>query len=222
MKLVLVFSIVFTVAYVYETNKSINTDEGISAKIVTKLLENYEYEPEQKEELLNLAQNSLGNSIVIVFFASFLISLFLATILDVVTLSAFGLLTCFVAKIKINYKAIFNMSIYALTLSIILKMIYWIVRLFSDFNIKYFDIMYTSVAYIILAAAIFIIKSDVIKQQIQLMNVLEQSKEKLEETLRIPEEPKEKKDEKEEEEEEEKEKKEKDPNSRRLRKRRRS
>ena len=46
--------------------------------------------------------------------------------------------------------------------------------------------MYIAVAYITLAAAIFLIKSDVIKQHLELMKILEESKEKIEQTIVIP------------------------------------
>ena len=101
-----------------------------------------------------------------------------------------------------NYKAVFNMSIYALTLSIILKIIYIVITMLTSFKIKYFEIMYIAIAYISLAAAIFLIKSDVIKQHLELMKIIEESKEKIEQTITIPkkdkEEKKEEKDDKEE------------------------
>ena len=119
-------------------------------------------------------------------FISSFISFFVAILLDVVTLSIFGLFTCIIARIKMNYKAVFNMSIYALTLSIILRIAYVVITMLTDFQIKYFDIMYIAVAYITLAAAIFLIKSDVIKQHLELMKILEESKEKIEQTIVIP------------------------------------
>ena len=105
------------------------------------------------------------------------ISYYLITLIDVFTLSVFGLFTCFLAKIKMNYKALFNMSIYALTLSIILKIIYIGLDMLLGFEIKYFSIMYIAVSYITLAAAIFLIKSDV------------KNKEKIEQTIKIPKKP---------------------------------
>ena len=127
--------------------------------------------------------------------------------LDVFTLSIFGLFTCLIAKIKMNYKAVFNMSIYAITLSLILRTIYVVVTMLTSFEIKYFEVMYIAVAYITLAAAIFLIKSDVIKQHLELMKIIEEGKEKIEKTIVIPrkkdeEEKKEDKDEKEKKEDE--------------------
>ena len=72
-----------------------------------------------------------------------------------------------------RYQAVFSMSIYALTLSIILNMIYILINIFFDFEIKYFQVMYTAIAYICLAAAIFMIKSDFIKKQLELTKIME-------------------------------------------------
>ena len=119
-------------------------------------------------------------------FVSAFISFWIAIFLDVFTLSVFGLFTCLIAKIKMNYKAVFNMSVYAITLSLILRTIYVVVTMLTSFEIKYFDVMYVAVAYISLAAAIFLIKSDVIKQHLELMKIIEEGKEKIEQTIVIP------------------------------------
>jgi hypothetical protein len=60
------------------------------------------------------------------------------------------------------------------------------------FEVKYFEVMYVAVSYIILAAAIFMIKSDVIKQHLELMKIIDESKNKIEKTITIPERPKDK------------------------------
>ena len=98
---------------------------------------------------------------------------FISTLMEVLILSFFGWLTTLIAKLQMRYRAIFNMSVYAFTISTILQAIYIYIGLYTDFNIKYFDLMYTTIAFICLAAAIFMIKSDLIKQQIELMKVIE-------------------------------------------------
>ena len=155
-------------------------------------MSNYQISQEERQELTEkIKENDIGDSIFVIIGISYFIAIYLITMLDVLTLSIFGLLTCFFAKIRMNYKAIFNMSIYALTLSIILRIIYVLITMLTEFKIKYFNVMYISISYIILAAAIFMIKSDILKQQLQLINIIEQSKEKIEETIKIPKRPKE-------------------------------
>lgn len=209
-KIMLIFSILYTLSYVYSTNNSRESDTNISTRMIEQLLDNYEYNEEQRNELMYTINETLGNGIIAVLFISIFISVYLTTLLDVLTLSVFGLLTCFVAKIKINYKAVFNMSIYAITLSIVLRMIYTVITMLTEFKIKYYDIMYSGISYIILAAAIFMIKSDVIKQQLQLMKIIEEGKEKIEQTMNIPKKPEKDEDKDAEEDDEEKTNNEKD------------
>lgn len=75
-----------------------------------------------------------------------------------------------------RYVAIYNMSVYALTLSIILNMIYIAINIFVPLTITYFQVMYVAVAAIYLVAAILILKTDVINKQMELMKILEAEK----------------------------------------------
>ena len=107
-----------------------------------------------------------------VFIMSFLIYL-LTAISNTIIVSCFGYLATLFARIKMRYVAIFNMSIYALTLSSILNILYIAVNIFTEFNMKYFNVMYMSVAVIYLATAILILKSDLIKKQMDLIKLAE-------------------------------------------------
>lgn len=82
-----------------------------------------------------------------------------------------GYITSRFAGIKMRYVAIFNMSIYALTLSLILSMIYIGINMVTTFYIKYFQFMYDAVAVIYIVAAILLLKSEIIKKQIELMKI---------------------------------------------------
>lgn len=166
-----------------------------------------------KSDIINYINNNnaIYISYFIVMFISTFIAYFIATLIDVLILSVFGLITSYMTGIRIRYRAIFNMSVYALTISIILKMLYILIGMFTDFTIKYFDFMYTAIGYICLVASIFMIKSDVIKQQIELMKIREEKKkEKEEETEKENQEENPEKEEKKED-EKNKEKEEKEP-----------
>ena len=79
----------------------------------------------------------------------------------------------FMLKMKMRYVAVFNMTIYALTLSTILNILYIFVNILFNFNIQYFSIMYVTVATIYLLAAIFILKTDLMKKQVEVMKIVE-------------------------------------------------
>lgn len=160
----------------------------------------------QKSDIMDLVNNNniyiiYGLVGVLVTFAMY----FIVTLIDILVLSVFGLITMYLTKIRIRYRAIFNMSVYALTLPVILKLLYVFLNMFIEFEIKYFDFMYSAIGYVCLVAAIFMIKSDLIKQQIELMKIMNEKKQEQEEE--VQEEPEEQEEEEKEEKKEDKEEK---------------
>lgn len=145
--------------------------------------------------------NSLYFSIFITLFIYSFSMYFINTIWYAIIISLVGYFTMIMLKMKMRYVAIFNMAIYALTLSTILNIIYLIVNMLFNFTIEYFSIMYVTVATIYLLAAIFILKTDLIKKQAEVMKIVEaeqivrkelEEKEKEEEQKKKQEEEKEK------------------------------
>lgn len=192
-ELMIIFSVLYTGTYVYYASNVAEFDEPnltLSEKVVKLLVDETENPNEEVTKTIEIIKQYPDSTIIGTLFISAFISFFIATLMDVLTLSVFGLFTCLVARIKMNYKAVFNMSIFAITLSTILRIVYIIVTMLISFEIKYFEIMYVAVSYISLAAAIFLIKSDVMKQHLQLMKIIEESKEKIEETITMPRKPK--------------------------------
>lgn len=130
-----------------------------------------------KQDVINYANSNqivtLYLSIFLTIFIYSFIMYLLTTISNAILLSVFGYITTLLARIKMRYVAIFNMSIYALTLSTILNMLYIAVNVFISFNMEYFQVMYVAVAAIYLVAAILILKTDLIKQQMELMKIAE-------------------------------------------------
>lgn len=140
-----------------------------------------------KEDVINFANsNNIWNFYLSLFLMVIIytVVIYILSILwNAVIISLFGYIATWFAKIKMRYAAIFNMSVYALTLSVLLNIIYIGINIFVDFDIKYFQVMYMAVASIYLVAAIFIIKSDFIKKQIEVTKIIEaQEKIKQEET----------------------------------------
>lgn len=130
-----------------------------------------------KQDVINYANSSQMISLYVsifltIFIYSFIMYL-LTTLSNAIMLSVLGYLTTWIAKIKMRYVAIFNMSVYALTLSTILNMIYIAINIFIEFNMEYFQVMYVTVAAIYLIAAIFILKTEFMKKQMELMKIAE-------------------------------------------------
>ncbi len=188
-ELMLIFSAIYTCSYVYYVSNIAEfetQDLSFSEKVITLLIDESQVQDSDIIEMTGTLGESSKYTIISALFISFFINFFLITLVDVFVLSLFGLITCHIARIKMNYKALFNMSVYALTLSIILRLIYMLLTTLTDFEVKYFDIMYMAVSYISLAAAIFLIKSDIIKQHLELMRIIEEGKDKIEKTITIP------------------------------------
>ena len=130
-----------------------------------------------KQDVINYANSSkivtLYVSIFLTIFIYAFIMYLLTIISNVVLLSFFGYITTLLARIKMRYVAVFNMSAYALTLSVILNMLYVAVNIFVPFTMEYFQVMYVAVAAIYLVAAILILKADFMKKQLELMKIAE-------------------------------------------------
>lgn len=128
----------------------------------------------------------------------------LVTAMDVILLSLLGALTSRMVRIKLRFAPIVNISVYALTLPILLNALYIIVNTITGFTIQYFQIMYNAISYIYLITAILMIKSEMIKQEIELIKLAEEQKKVKEELERQKEEEREKEEQRKKEKEDEK------------------
>jgi len=138
---------------------------------------------------------------------------FITTVLDAVLLAVFGFLSSRISRIPLKFSVIYKMSLYALTLPILLNIIYFIINTATGFVIEYFDWMYTAIAFIYLVTAILMIKSDMVKQQMELLKIEEEQKRIREELKRKEEEEREKKEQEKREKQKEKEEKKKEEKS---------
>ena len=156
----------------YEGAESSITYEQISSK--------YDINKINKEEIINVITSDKMIEVYIYCVVISLIYLYVfylvEILLDILLLSVVGYLLSKIFGVKFRYKYIFNMSAYAMTLSIILNTIYLVVNLLTGFTIKYFEIAYNAIAYIYIATAILMIKSDLTKQQSEVGEIVEEQK----------------------------------------------
>ncbi|MGN1326638.1 MAG: DUF1189 family protein, partial [Clostridia bacterium] len=92
-------------------------------------------------------------------------------LVDAIVLGALGFLIARIIGMRVRFGATFSMGVHALTLPIILNMLYVILNGFTGYTIKYFQFMYTAISYIYIITAIFIIKSDYIKRQTEVEKI---------------------------------------------------
>lgn len=146
--------------------------------LYSDIVKQYDIESFNKQDLLNVLNGKEVNVFYIMFFGIFyfymFIIYFITILIYAIMLAILGRITSMLLRIPMKYKATFNMAIHALTLPIILNIIYIIVNLFTGFNIKYFQVMYSTISYIYIVAAILIIKADFIKRGQELSKIIEE------------------------------------------------
>lgn len=186
---------------IVDTEKNANTDEYMDkmrayntgvlllsdkAILYSNLLNNNEeiyysniigLDIEGKTEFLNLIGGQRLLYYNLVFFLSSFIYLFIvyfaSNIVDAIVLGALGYIFARIVRLRLKYKATFNIGVYALTLPLILNLVYIIVNVFSGFEIRNFQWMYQAISYIYVAVAILMIKTEIINQRIQLIRLKE-------------------------------------------------
>lgn len=142
------------------------------------IIANYPVVAFHKQDVVNFISSidmtSLYVSIVIVMFIYLYVIYLATTLVDIVMLGVLGFIVARIAGMRIRFKATFNIGVYALTLPILLNLLYIIVNNLTGFTIEYFSWMYTTVSYIYVIVAILIIKTDFMNKQAELMKIIEE------------------------------------------------
>jgi len=138
-----------------------------------------------KQDLTAMLTGTMIWSLYIAFFVTMFIYLFIIhfsnVLVEALLYSLLGAITGIFSRLRLKYNVMYNIAVYSLTLPIILKLVYMMINLSTGFVIEYFDIMYLAITCIYIIAAILMIKSDIIKQQIELSKIIsEQEKVKQE------------------------------------------
>ena len=142
------------------------------------IAEAYEVGDFNKEELLQYFSKTNLSLIYIAIFIISVIYMFLiysiSILLDIVSLSILGFFTALLMRLHIKVSAMSKIAIHSLTLPILLNAIVILIEAFTSFRIKYFEIMYIGISYIYIITAILMIKSDIIKNQKELVKIIEE------------------------------------------------
>ena len=120
---------------------------------------------------------SLCISLAFTVFLGFFITYLLMSILDIIILALLSNIVAMLLRVRMKVSALVNISVHAMTLPIILLLIYAIVLMTTGFEIKYFNIMYRGIAYIYVITAVFLIRQNLIKQQMELTSIVQKQKE---------------------------------------------
>lgn len=158
-----------------ETNQKVEYDYK---EILSKL--NLNKDTITKQDIINYFTGSGAITIYTMFFIFMTVYVFvlylISVLVDTLLIAVLGNITVLFTKLKLKFSAVYNMGVYALTLSILLNAIYLAINAVTGFELKYFQIMYTSIAYVCLVAAIFMIRLDFEKKQAELIRIMEEQK----------------------------------------------
>ena len=167
----------YNTGIIFSSNKLILVSNIMSTEQELEYANFFEFNISNKEELINLLNSKYLISTYMLLFATILIYLFtvyfISNIIDIIVIGVIGYIFARIIKLRLRYKATFNIGTYALTLPMILSLLYTIVNTFTGFEIRYFQWMYTTISYIYVAVAILMIKTEIINQRIQLIKLSE-------------------------------------------------
>ena len=135
---------------------------------------------ENKQDLINLMDQIGIPNILISLFIVLTIGVFLTDVFiilsDVCLVAVFGWFAARICGVNFKINPMIAMSIYALTLSIVLDLILDVIYVMTGFIVPYFNVIYLLIAYVYIIAAIFMIKYDLIKHTEELKKIIEVQK----------------------------------------------
>lgn len=148
--------------------------DSVAQKSYKDLFANESTESKDKETILNdyyAKKSNIYIAAILLIYMGVFITYVTNILLDALLLGLLGYITAKIARVELKYAATFNIAAHSLTLPLILNVIYAIINLLTGFTIKYFQIMYSAISYIYIITAILMIKSDLVKRQIDLQKI---------------------------------------------------
>ncbi len=202
-----------TVAVLILKDKVIMTSNGTTGQVMykyTDLVNAYGLTEITKQDVINYIDEmnvvSIYSSVYLMIFVYLFIVYFISIFVDVLILSLLAFLVSRMTRIRLKFAPSFNIAVHAITLPVLLNLIYVIVNLLTGFTVKHFQLMYNTISYIYIVVAILMIKTDFINRQVELIKIA-QEQEKVRQEMQKQKEEKEKEKEEENQEKEQKENK---------------
>lgn len=142
--------------------KYLNSAFNIKDSNKTKIIEEY---------------NSLGGENLIITTGMIITSivLIIENLIEIIAhtllVAMIGIIVGRICGIAMKGSVAGSLAIYSLTVPVLCKVVYSIVYSYTNFEIKYFNVMYLMIAYVYIIAAILIIKTDLNKQSQEFMRI---------------------------------------------------
>lgn len=158
----------------------ISEQQGESEFIYSELAKEFNMAEFDKEKMLELLNKTDKTSLTAVYFVTALVSVYVTNLLTILSdLCLVAIFGWFIAKfcgVNIPMINMIEISIYGLTLSILLSGVYSILIILAGFTIAYFNLIYLLISYVYIIAAILMIKYDLMKQKEELKKIIEVQK----------------------------------------------
>ena len=117
-----------------------------------------------KQDVINYLSSSSMNKIYFGLYAFLAGYTFLMSIMEVfgyvIVIAIFAFITSRIYRMKLSFTNCMKISVYALTLPLILKLIYIWINTLTGFVVQYFDYAYITIAYIYVLIGILMIRND--------------------------------------------------------------
>ena len=134
------------------------------------------------EQIENIGLVGIAVTLCFIFVISFYMVQVISVFMDWLIITIFAYISARICRIYMNFKQAFHISIYALTLSLILSMAYQIANYLTGFYTEYFRLVYLLISYVYVVAAILMMKSDLLKQQAEVGRIVDVQKKNQEQT----------------------------------------
>lgn len=122
-----------------------------------------------KDDVINIynkKKTQIGIILFVYTWAEAFMIYFLSSMIDALALTILGMITTKIVGIPLKFRAMFSMTVSAMTLSLILNMIYLCIKTFTGFTIPQFQILYTFISYVYIVTALLFMRSNILKGNI--------------------------------------------------------
>lgn len=131
----------------------------------------YEIPDFSREILIQKLDEASPKGIIASLFVLMLVFEFLieivAIMLDWFVIAIFAWVVSKIVKVDLKFKQTFNIAIYALTLSLILSIVYNVANYLTGFYTEYFRSVYLLISYVYVVAVILMMKTDGVGQNVE-------------------------------------------------------
>ena len=161
------------------------TTSGENVINYSEYLTNAGFNPEevtasQKQDLIdNIDKLGIANFLITIFIfltmATYVVDI-IVVLSDVCVVAVFGWFAARICGVNFKMNPMISLSIYGLSLSIVLDLLFDVIYIMTGFTVQYFEVIYLLIAYVYIIAAIFMIKYDLIKHTEELKKIIEVQK----------------------------------------------